>query len=427
MNNTHPGYQLRSGVRRTRRLYYGWVVVGALALTVTVSYGVLMYAFPVVLAAMQQELGWPQQTITGAYSAGALVCGIAAVPVGRCVDRYGPRAVMTLSATLASLLVAAWSQVRSPLSLYGVWIGLGACMAGLFYEPAFATVAQWFNRHRSRALAIITVAGGLASTIFVPLTASLMAHAGWRNAILVLAGIISILTILPHAIVLRRSPLDLGLSIDGEERSEPSCASRRVPQFFSTRAVLRSSSFRWIVPAFCLSAAVNMAFAVHLIPLLLERGHLIATASLALASMGVVKLAGRLLFVPLARHVTTATAIAVILTLQAAGLLLLLGGSARIALWISVLLFGMGDGATTPARAEIVAEVYGPSSYGAISGVIAMFLAGARAIGPVGASLVYAASGGYQVTVWIMVVFLVAGAGSVVSSATAARRIAPSG
>jgi hypothetical protein len=41
-------------VGRSRRLYYGWVLVGAQVS----SWGVLYYAFSVVLEPIQRELGW---------------------------------------------------------------------------------------------------------------------------------------------------------------------------------------------------------------------------------------------------------------------------------------------------------------------------------------------------------------------------------
>ena len=373
------------------RFYHGWVIVGVLALTVTVSYGVLMYAFPVVLAAMQAELGWSQQALMGGYSIGALAGGATAIPVGRWIDRHGSRAAMTWSAAVASLLVWAWSQVQSPIAFYLIWIGLGASSAGLFYEPAFATIAQWFDRRRVRALTIVTVAGGLASTIFVPLTAELTERFGWRNAILGLSVLLAALTVLPHALVLRPRPT----------------SPERQARARSTREVLQSASLRWLISAFALSTFANIAFAVHLIPLLLERGHALAMASLALASIGVMKLVGRVLIVPLARRVAVTSATVMILLLQSAGLLVLVTSSSTPAVWVCVILFGIGDGGSTPARAELVAEFYGRASYGTISGVIALFLAGARAMGPVGVSFVYAATGGYGAPLLLMMSILI--------------------
>ncbi|MER3403846.1 MAG: MFS transporter, partial [Chloroflexota bacterium] len=93
---------------------------------------------------------------------------------------------------------------------------MGLAMAATLYEPAFATLAHWFVREYRRAMLVVTVAAGFASTIFLPLSAWLVERAGWRTALLVLAGILAVTTIPPHALVLRRRPEDVGLHPDGD-------------------------------------------------------------------------------------------------------------------------------------------------------------------------------------------------------------------
>jgi MFS family permease len=88
-----------------RRLYYGWVVVGTLATTETISWGILYYAFAAFLVPMQRDLGWSTAALTGAYSLALLVSGLAAVPVGRWVDRHGPRLLMTLGSIGGAVLL----------------------------------------------------------------------------------------------------------------------------------------------------------------------------------------------------------------------------------------------------------------------------------------------------------------------------------
>ena len=73
--------------------------------------------------------------------------------------------------------------------------------------------------------------------------------------------------------------------------------------------------------------------------------------------------------------------------------LALLVSRSEAAVWTFVVLFGAGFGAITPARAALVADLFGPASYGEISGVLALPVAFARAAAPVGASLLYAAPG----------------------------------
>ena len=72
---------------------------------------------------------------------------------------------MTIGTVIASLLVFAWSRVVSLPMLYVIFAALGMTSSATFYDPAFTAVAVWFKRDRSRALLIITLVAGLASTI----------------------------------------------------------------------------------------------------------------------------------------------------------------------------------------------------------------------------------------------------------------------
>jgi MFS family permease len=95
---------LRGGGQGSRR---GWLLVAALATSETTSFGVLAYAFAVFLVPMQQELGWSRTALTGAYSVAIIISGVAAIPVGRWLDRHGARALMTAGSAAAALLVLA--------------------------------------------------------------------------------------------------------------------------------------------------------------------------------------------------------------------------------------------------------------------------------------------------------------------------------
>jgi MFS family permease len=377
------------------RLFYGWVLVLALGVTETVSYGILQYAFPVFIAPMRAELGWSTAALTGAFSLATLVSAAAAVPAGRWVDRHGARGLMTAGSVLAALVLLGWSRVRTLEGFYLLSVGLGLAMAAVLYEPAFAVVATWFHRLRGRALTVLTFVAGFASVIFVPLATRLVAVHGWRGALAWLAAILAAATILPHALLLRRRPEDHGLHPDGAASAVADSGDAVRGPSVSARAAVRSRSFAWLAAAFALSALSGTAVAVHLIPLLLERGHTPAFAGAALGMVGLMALPGRLVFTPLGGRWPRAAVTAAIFALQGLGIAALMVGQGSAGVWAFVVLFGAGFGAITPARAALVAEMYGRASFGAVSGTLALLLALARAAAPIGASLLYLAGGGY--------------------------------
>lgn len=396
------------------RIYYGWIVLLTLAFTQVTSWGILYYGFSVFLKPTQQETGWSTAAMTGAFSVSLLCAGIAAPSVGRWVDRHGPRALMTVGSCAATLLILAWATVHTLVAFYLIWAGIGVVSAAIFYEPAFTAIATWFVRYRSRALTIITFIGGFASVVYIPLIAWLIRSHGWRAALIILAITLAVLTIPAHALLLRRRPEDVGLQPDGgataRTLSDPKPAT---DHSIAARDAVRSASFRWLTTAFCLVLFANVAVVVHLIPYLTDHGFSSGFAASAAGLVGIMALPGRLIFTPLGGKVPRRYVTAAIFLLQALALVALMSLRSTLAVVVFVILFGAGFGAITPARASLVAELYGHKEYGTISGTMMLFVTGARSLAPVSAGLLYNAFGRYEPVFWILVVLSLLAVGAV--------------
>jgi sugar phosphate permease len=388
--------------------FYGWRVVVALAVTETVSFGLLYYAFTVFVTPMREGLGWSTATLTGAFSLQIVVSGLCAPIVGRIVDRHGARGLMTAGSLLAALLLWGWSAVTAPWQLYLVFAALGVASAAVLYEPAFAVVAVWFERRRSAALTLLTFVAGFASVIFIPLAALLVETYGWRDALRALALVQLVVTAPLHALVLRRRPEDVGQAVDGE----PSGASRRqrgAPSLAPAEA-FATSDFRRLTFAFAASMAVIVALGVHLVPLLLRRGLEPLDAAAAAAAIGLVALPGRLVFTPLGAVWPRGLVTASIFVMQGLGIgaLLLLPGAWGVALFVA--LFGAGFGAITPARAALVAERFGPAHYGTIAGRLVVIGTAARAAAPFGLGVLVTVTAGDEAGLLLLIGLCVAAA-----------------
>jgi len=124
--------------------------------------------------------------------------------------------------------------------------------------------------------------------------------------------------------------------------------------------------------------------------------------------IGAMQLVGRLMFAPIATRFGHRPMTAAIFVVQAVALGMLASVARMPSLWPIIVLMGAANGMGTLARASIVAEIFGRRNYGAISGVMALGANGARAVAPVGASVMLLALGGYENVFWVMtgVVFL---------------------
>src|SRR5215475_548680 len=166
-----------------------WVMVWTMAIAQIISWGTLFYSFSLFVVPMEESLGWSRPLLNGALSLGLLSTGVVAFPVGAWIDRHGGRSVMTLGSLLGGLLLFAWAQVETPWAFYLIWALIGASLAGVLYEPAFAVLTATFGPDARRAITALTLVGGFASTVFMPLTQLLIATVGWRQALLVLGGL----------------------------------------------------------------------------------------------------------------------------------------------------------------------------------------------------------------------------------------------
>ena len=357
-------------------------VVAALAVSTTIGYGVLYYAFSVLLEPMSTDLGISAPTVTGALTLAVLVSAALAIPVGRWLDRHGGRALMTAGSLLGAAAVLAWSQVQTAVELYGVFVAVGAASAMVLYQPAFAViVAVTAAAKRTNALLGVTLVAGFASSIFIPLTGLLVHAYGWRGALVVLALIIAVVTVPLHAVALR------GTRPAAEREGRSGSPGGRV---------LRDVGFWLLAFAFVLHGAALAIVAVHLVVFLTRLGHSATVAASLTGLLGLLSVTGRVLTTVLQRWLRIASITAVIIALQAAaiGLLPFIGRTVVGAAGCLVL-FGLGFGVASIAIPAILLDRYGDQNYATIAGILSTPTTIARATAPLGAAVI-ATTVGYR-------------------------------
>lgn len=372
----------RAGDRRARAL-------AALCATEVVSWGVLYYAFPVLVGSLEADTGWSRAAATGAFSVGALVSAGAAIVVGRWIDRRGPRAVMTAGSVAGALALVAVALAPSLPLFYAAWAVAGVAQAATFYPPAFAALTGWYAddspERRVRALTAVTLAGGFASTVFAPLTAALLAHLTWRGTYLVLAALLAVVTVPLHALAL--TPRWSGRSAADEPQDRAADHVRRV---------LTSGRFVLLAVVVPLAGFGLYACTINLVPLLTGRGVSLSTAALGLGLTGVGQVTGRVFFGPLARRTSPAGRACGAIVLGSVGVLALaaLPGPAGLLLAVAVLA-GAGRGMHTLLQASAVSDRWGTRAFGRINGVFSAPMTLAVALAPAGGVLVAGLVGGF--------------------------------
>lgn len=382
--------------------------VGALAITTLVGYGCLFYAFSVLLVPMARDLGASTAQVTFAMTLCSLMSASSAVVVGRWIDRRGGRALMTAGSIGAALLLAIASRVTSLPMLYVVWAAIGVTWAMVLYEPAFAIVVPRLRpERRPLGLLAITVVGGLASTVFLPLTGALVEGQGWRRALLWLAAGLAVTTIPLHLLAVPAGPA--------------AAISHAHPSRAVIARTLRRPRFWVYAFAFTAHVAVVQTLGIHLVTILRELGHPATLAAVIAGLIGLLSVTGRLAITALQRLMNPLGVVCGLFGLQAVALgsLPYFGRSTAGAI-VCVVTVGLGFGVATITRPALVAEHFGTSAYGTVAGMLGTCVSvGAMAL-PLGVAYLHGVTGGYLFPVELCaVLFAMAG---LVLGATAVRR-----
>jgi len=389
-------------------------MVGWLSLAQLISWGSIFYTFALVMEPVEHALGLSRMQSSLAFSLALLVEGFLAYPVGRWIDQGHERLVMTAGSVLAAVCLALHGSVTSMAGFYAVWAGLGAAMAATLYPPAFAVVTRRFPNDFRRAIIIMTFLGGLASTVFMPLTAWLIATWGWRMAFLPLAALHLLVCAPLHALTLRGAPPPL-----------PPVASADRLAFNQVSRFIRSAPFLLIGVFVVLMMAVTVALPAHMVSLLRENGLREFWVIAIPASIGVLQVTGRLLLFFFEHHFDLHLANRLIPGLIPLGLVALLAAPllTQGQLWavlLFVLLYGLGNGMLTIVKGTAVAQYVNQELVATLNGALGVPLALARAGAPLLLGAMWTPQAGYSHGLWLLLALSLVG----VCALVLAQRIA---
>ncbi|MGE0725566.1 MAG: MFS transporter [Alphaproteobacteria bacterium] len=393
----------------------GWFITG-LGIGQIASWGSLYYSFPLIAEAMGGELGYGKAELYGATTIGMLISALAAYPIGTAIDRGRGRAIMTLGSIAGGLLLLGWALLDSIVAFYVILAGIGLIQAMTLYEPAFAVVARRFGSDSRRGITALTLWGGFASTVFVPLIQFLLDRVGWRDTLIVLALVNLVLCAGVYAWV-----IDPRADIaQAPKRGDGSDAGHDV-----VRWAMRQPAFWGLALAFTAYFFGFSALTFHLYPILIERGLDTTAVVGVIAIIGPAQVAGRMLIwvfgsnAPV-RLIGIATAAAFPISVG----ILWLAPPTLVALAAFAVIQGMANGVMTIVRGLCVPEMLTRESYGAVNGALALPGTAARALAPVLAAVLWGIGGGSYELVLLLafVLTLVALASMLFAAATAPKR-----
>ena len=390
-----------------RGIYYGWVIVAVMFVTLFVSLG-FRFAFGVFYSAILDETGWGRAETAGVVSAAMIVYACTAALSGYLFDRVGARVLFPIGALCmgAGLMLCSRSETLAGLTAaYGILLGFSYAAVGFIAH--MAVVPRWFARRRGLASALSLAGVGLGSLAVAALSAELIVHIGWRDTMWWF-GIASMVVLIPINLVFHRHSAErVGLTPDGPS-ARPAVRSAPPEAGATIRGAVRTRDFWLLAMAVTATGICNMIIIVHQTRLLVDMGYSLPLASLMFGMLGVLRSIGGLIWGPLSDRIGRSACVVIICSMSLVGLALLWltslvpaeSAALRMALLVGYLLtFGLGFSALSPVYAAAVSDKFAGRNLGTILGLLDLGFGLGSALGPWWAGWMFDRYGSYDVVI----------------------------
>jgi OFA family oxalate/formate antiporter-like MFS transporter len=354
------------------RLFYGWIIVAVGAITQFFQ-GLGSQGFTTYLDLLQKNFGWSRAVLAGPRSVTAIQGSVTGPLSGFLVDRFGPRAIVTVGIFIMGLGFILFGMTNSLWLYYvaNIVIALGTSLQGLLVMSV--AVNNWFKRNRTIAQSIMSLGFSMAGVVGVPLLVLIQSWKGWQFSAIG-SGLLIWAIGFPCAMLLRTKPELYGLQPDGHifSTTTPTVGSHAeagAEADFTLSEAIHTRAF-WLL---CFGWAIGnlgiSAVQVHLF-LHLEQGIGLSRsmAGLVWTVASISNIPSRLIGGFFGDRFPKRVMLGSASLFMAVSILVLGIATSTQMAFVYAVLFGIGWGIQTPTMNAIQAEYFGRKSLGIIIG-----------------------------------------------------------
>lgn len=337
--------------------------VSALAVTQLIGWGTTFYLPAILAEPMGAAAGLPSAWVYGGVTLMLLVAAALAPRAGRILERHGAGGALVCGSLALSLGLAILAVAANPAAFVLGWVVIGAATPFALTQSSSVAIVQVApGAAARRALTILMLFTGMASTASWPVLISLAAWLGLRGSLLVYAGLHLFVCAPIHWLAIdrgRRAPVVLGAASAGD--AGPAAAPARpnpVPGAFWLSAL-----------AFSCAGIISWGLPLHAVSLLEEAGHPRGVAVAIGAMLGPGQLISRLTELGGGHKLdilTLGTAAAALMPL--ALLALGFGGSTIAGALVFSVGYGISAGTMSIVRAVAPIRLFGQAGYALVLG-----------------------------------------------------------
>lgn len=362
-------------VRPSGRMpYRGWLVVIAGFASAMLTVGATIYSFGFLVPTLTGEFGLSYAQANFGIMALLIGMMIWSPFVGRMIDRFPVRWMMTVGAAIFAggfLLLANAGSLQLMLIATVGPIAFGMIAAGAI--AANSITARWFRRRRGLAIGIIAVATSAGNAVMTPIAASSIEHFGWRTAVAAIGVGVAVIIAVLALLFMRDRPTEAELVAAGEVVPDaPSAQAALNEPVWSTAALLRERNF-WLIMFGCgLILASDQTLIQTNAPYFKTKGIDPVDASWLISVGGISAVCGKLIAGWLADHIDVRRVFAVVALFHIILLGLYIVWPGYWAMLAAFALIGVAIGGVYPVWTVLTANSFGSRSFGAALGAMAI-------------------------------------------------------
>lgn len=353
------------------RLFYGWVMVGLSFLAMMLASG-STYTFGLLIKPVTEEMGWSRASLSLAMSIFLFAYGFSSAPIGKLVDRLGPRLVIAfflLVMASGSMMVGGAAHLWQFYLFFGLLVAVG--YAGTTVLPTSVLLSSWFEKRCGLAMGIASTGYSAGQLLVVPISFFILMSYGWRFSYLPLGTVMVALSLLVFILV-RNKPSDVNAFPDGDEMHRSSLTQRAEEVGVEFMIAMRTKVFWFVSLAYLACGFTDFLITTHIAPFASDMGFGPSAGAYALSILGGANILGLLAAGRASDKVGPATTLAFIYLIRWISLLLLLFVRNVYMLYLFAFIFGFTFFTTAPLTSTFVRETFGKRTMGSIFGVSAL-------------------------------------------------------
>jgi len=382
-----------------------WVVISSLIALIAGQAPIMVFAQGVFIKPVGLELHINRGVFSSALALASIITALAMPFLGQLMDRYGMRVVMLPLIVLFALSTAALSLLTASVVLLVLLLAIQGLFSCVQMPAGYSKmISARFDEQRGLALGIALSGTGLAIILVPQYARILLEHFGWRAGYLGIGLAIFVLAFIPVALCFSEPE---EMKRDREiTKAKGKVDNPALPGITLSEAV-RTRKYWVLTIAIFLLIVVTNGLLAHMVPMLTDRGISVKAAVGAMSISGIMLIVGRLIAGYLLDKIFAVYIAIVFIVVPMLGVGILISGATGWWPTLAAVTVGLSVGAEFDLMAFIVSRYFGIRSFGALYGVVLMFLCFANAAGMTLLGWCFQIMHSYVPMLWVFEAFLV--------------------